>query len=349
MSTPAPGVAALRALAARATLAPSMHNSQPWHWTIYHDHVELELDTAVATRLSATAPDARELVMSCGAALLTLRVAAAQALFDTRVEITPQVARPDLLARVTFLPGTVDAAFAVLDDAIPLRRTAWTVFDSTPLPSHLAGRLSAEAFVEGAYLTEIAPGDRECLAGLIEHADRERYDDPARRAELAGWIVSRWADDGHQASAPAVRTRAVARRPDLGARIAAHDVRSLREAPYAAVLSTVDDDRRSWVMAGQALQRVLLVAARHQVSGGLLNAPCQVETDRERLRDLVPGARYPQLILRLGHPVSIPPDTGRRPLDEVVTVRGTSKAPRRGYVIVSPREARSDFTEDALG
>src|SRR5512144_808713 len=129
MSVPsAPGVPTLRALVARATLAPSPRNAQPWRWAVHPDHAELELDPSVVERLALNDPEQRELVISCGAALLTFRVAAAQALFDARVDVLPDPHRPALLASVTVVPGAVDAAFATLDDVVALRRTAWSAF-----------------------------------------------------------------------------------------------------------------------------------------------------------------------------------------------------------------------------
>ncbi|MDQ1287559.1 MAG: hypothetical protein QG622_1124 [Actinomycetota bacterium] len=349
MSAPAPGVATLRELVARATSAPSPHNAQPWHWTIHPDRVELALDSSVAERLDVNDPDRRELVISCGAALLTFRVAAAQALFETRPEILPDPGRPDLLAVVAVVPGAVDSAFATLHDVVARRRTVWGAFDPTPLPPGLADRLGVEALVEGARLVAVGPGERDSLAELVERADRARYADPRRRAELAGWITSRWAEGPPVEGEYAGQVPEAVPHQDLGERIAAHDGRLLRDAPHLAVLSTPGDDRRSWVMAGQALQRVLLVAAEHRIFGGFLNASCQIPPERTRLRDLVSGRGYPQVVLRLGRPVNLPPATSRRPVGDVVTVHSGPDGLRRGQLVVSPREAGADFTEDVLG
>jgi nitroreductase len=348
MSTPAaPGAATLRALVARATLAPSTRNAQPWRWTVHPDHVDLELDEAVAQQLELNDPEGRELVMSCGAALLTLRVAAAEALLDARVDVLPDPHRPRLIACVTVEPGTIDAAFAELDAVIALRHTAWTAFDERPLPGGLPERLEAEAMVEGARLAEVPPGQRSALADLLRHADRERYDDPRRRDELARWVSSHWRDEGKVVpSVGVLPARGGSRRVDLGDRIAEHDAELAGGAPYVGVLTTAGDSPVHWVAAGQALQRVLLVAAEHQICGGFLNAPCQVEEDRDRLRRLLPGQGFPQVVLRLGYPAARPPGSARHSVDEVVTVAEPSPA---DLADVLPRDAGSDFTEDTLG
>ncbi|MGH3769583.1 MAG: nitroreductase family protein, partial [Pseudonocardiaceae bacterium] len=56
-----------------ASLAPSLHNSQPWRFRVLPDQVELHAD--LERSLPATDPEGRELRLSCGAALLNLRLA----------------------------------------------------------------------------------------------------------------------------------------------------------------------------------------------------------------------------------------------------------------------------------
>ena len=59
----------LRYLAAYAILAPSIHNTQPWRFRLGDEHVELWSDETGG--LPVVDPLGRELVISCGAALLT--------------------------------------------------------------------------------------------------------------------------------------------------------------------------------------------------------------------------------------------------------------------------------------
>ncbi|MDF3051341.1 MAG: nitroreductase, partial [Pseudonocardia sp.] len=64
-----------------ACRAPSVHNTQPWRWRLGDDTVALFADQR--RRLWATDRDARDLILSCGAALHHLRVALAAAGVDS--------------------------------------------------------------------------------------------------------------------------------------------------------------------------------------------------------------------------------------------------------------------------
>ena len=92
-----------RELVSLAIRAPSVHNTQPWAWRIGPDSIELYADES--RRLDAADPAGRNLVISCGAALHHLRVAARASGLMPEVARLPDAADPDLLARVTFTPA----------------------------------------------------------------------------------------------------------------------------------------------------------------------------------------------------------------------------------------------------
>ena len=81
--------ALLRRAAEQALLAPSVHNTQPWRMVIRPDVLELYADRD--RQLAALDPTGRQLLVSCGCALLNARVVLAEA--EQRVGDRP-VPRP---------------------------------------------------------------------------------------------------------------------------------------------------------------------------------------------------------------------------------------------------------------
>src|SRR5947209_3884760 len=90
--------AALHALVAATTAAgyaPSIHSTQPWHWRLGADTLELHLDRAGVDEL--TDADGRLATLSCGAALHHARVSLAAQGWSTTVTRLPDHTDPDLL------------------------------------------------------------------------------------------------------------------------------------------------------------------------------------------------------------------------------------------------------------
>lgn len=82
------------------------------------------------------------------------------------------------------------------------------------------------------------------------------------------------------------------------------------------LLSTDGDTPEHWLNAGQALQRVLLVATMRGLAATPMSQPLENPALREVLSD-VPAGRWPQVILRLGYAAPTTP-SHRRPLTDVL-------------------------------
>ena len=74
------------------------------------------------------------------------------------------------------------------------------------------------------------------------------------------------------------------------------------EAPALLVLTTECDMRRDWARAGQALQRVLLLAASHGLAASYFNQPTELPELRQQLSHLC-GGGHAQIVFRLGTPI----------------------------------------------
>ncbi|GAA2673089.1 Acg family FMN-binding oxidoreductase [Actinoplanes palleronii] len=302
-----------------ATLAPSLHNSQPWRFRIVGDGVEVRADRS--RQLQALDPDGRELMISLGAAVFTLRVALRAAGWIPGTSLLPDPGDPDLVARVSLLrPQEPSADARRLAAVISRRHTNRGPFTDAVVPADAVEELRAAASFEDAELIVATPASRLIICGLGRIAEERLRSDGGYRAELGRWTRGpRGRRDGIPATAFGPWD-AMERLPvrDFGLVHPQLSGRPERFEPYPtiAVLTTVGDRVADWLRAGQALQRVLLVATRLGLSTTPISQPVEIPAIRETLSDPRTG-RWAQMVLRLGFAQSASA-TPRRTLDEVL-------------------------------
>jgi len=320
----------LRFLLNYAVLAPSSHNAQPWLWQLDGDNLELFADRTRA--LPVVDPDDRELIVSCGAALFNLRLAMRHFGYRCNLALMPTPSNPDLLARVSLgdrlhRPATSQSERRLFA-AITHRHTNRTLLHRRAIPTPLRQALKDAARREGARLRFVAGDERELVLDFIERGDLIQGSDKEFRRELAAWIAPNHSSRKDGIPGHALRMSNVAshlaplaiRALDIGKSQASSDHILAANAPLLAILETESDSSRDWLAAGLALQAVLLRACSEGVAASFFNQPIEVAGLWRGLRQELNLKLAPQLLFRLGYPVSgiqLQP-TPRRPVDAVV-------------------------------
>src|SRR5262249_13934382 len=169
--TPIPASWVARMLAT-ASRAPSVHNTQPWRFSVTVHAIELYADPARKVHQDAIG---RQMLISCGAALFGLRLAVRElgrVPAGSLLPVPARPARPALLARLTLGP---EAPATELERrmlaALPHRHTHRGAFDPGTLPARLLPGLQHDALAEGARLALIeGPGGYGKLAALAAEA-----------------------------------------------------------------------------------------------------------------------------------------------------------------------------------
>lgn len=327
----------LRSAIEHAILAPSGHNTQPWRFALDGGVLELRADRTRG--LAVVDPDDRELVMSCGAALLNLRVALRRRGCTAAVETVPDERDPDLLARVRLGPERPATAEDIaLFEAIERRATNRFPFAQRPLDRALLARLRDAVGHEGAILV-LAEGERPRaeLTDLVAEGDRAQFSDRRFRRELAAWVRpnTSGAGDGIRAHAFGLSNLASHAGPlairtfDTGKRQARKDADLARRSAELALIATDADTPAAWLAAGQALERLLLTAAGAGVAASFLNQPIEVPQLRPGVAQAVGQPELvPQLLLRLGYPTEDAGPQPRRPVEEVLDQKQAERRSR---------------------
>ena len=315
----------LRTVVELASLAPSVHNTQPWRFT--WDGSTLTIHEDPSRALPVLDPQGRERRISCGAAVLMARLGFAELGYAVDVVLHPGSDRlADLRVTGRRSPTEEESALA---QAIPRRTTDRDPFDERPLPDALVQDLMRAAEQEGAwlhFLGEKSAEDTVELQVLLSHADDSQRADPAYLAELAAWRRDREAEGVPARALPSVPAELrgstwALRDFDAAAGTPPAEVHEppAAEHPAVAVLTTTGDGPDDWLVAGQALGRVLLRAAVDHVAAQPLTQVLEVPVLRARMRHVLGAVGHPQMLLRLGYGHA-GPTSRRRPPEQTVTV-----------------------------
>ena len=331
----------LREIVEQAARAPSVHNTQPWRFVARGNTLELWTDPSRG--LQVLDPTGRARHLSCGAALLHARVAAARAGYVADVTLLPDPNQADHLAdlRLTAArPEPPDTSDIELAEAIAARRTTRAAFTPEPLSDEVVALLRQAAETEDCWLRVIDDAeDAAAITVVMARADELESADPAYREELRRWTgagddategipVSAVPDvpPSRRGSNYRLRDFVADREEESGAPVAAAVDPPAAERPLVAVLGTSDDDVAAWLAAGQGLGRLLLVAAARGVAASPMTQPLEIPDTRRRLAVELGLVGHPQMILRLGFAdadAGGPAVTPRRPVADILTEEGS--------------------------
>jgi hypothetical protein len=310
----------LQAVIECAKLAPSVHNTQPWSFTVTGNTIGIRADRSRS--LPVLDPHGRELTVSCGAAAEFGYLAVRGLGRECTVHLLPETDDPDLLATLE-----VDGDRAADDDeraliaAIPRRYTDRGEYDESIVSPELAAILERGVAGHGAWLRPLDhDGDRLTVIEALTSAEAATAADPAYRAELTEWMRSQSGPDGIPVAAlgdPAASATVT----DVPLRDFGGEDRHPHpggEGPPPAVtrdtllmIGTDGDDPLSWLQSGRAVGWLLLRLTVAGLSAQPLGQVLDVESARTRLAADLGLIGHVQFLLRtgVGHGQ---PTTGRR-------------------------------------
>ena len=329
-----------------ASLAPSVHNSQPWRWVLAGDAIELHADRR--RWLPSTDPDSTALLVSCGIALHHATLAFAADGWATDVAHVPDPTDPDHLATLRFRPTELDPAVIQLVGAIPSRRSDRRRFGPRRPSAATIDELTRVARRAGAAAAVVDYGRFVGHLSAVGDDILHRDDDPGYLAELdhATWLYTRYAtgipassrltggaDDGLNRVFPPGTLADVS--DDDAAELVVLGVRSNRP-PGTPPDGPVDPVHQAVgaVVTGEACGAVLLEAAALGLSTCVVSRPFERAELRAAVADLLDDDVVPHVLIRVGYCASaqpIPP-TPRRPLSELLdrpANRAADTRPRR--------------------
>ncbi|MEW2048049.1 hypothetical protein [Streptomyces sp. NPDC005476] len=310
MDTTSFGAALVETCVSAAVAAPSIHNMQPWRFRLDSDTLMFQVRAAPGQDMRHVDPTGRAVLLSVGACVFNLRVALTHFGWSPDTRLLPRPDDPGLLATVRLAELTArreEERCADLYEAIWRRHSSRFPFSDRPLPVAVCDELSAVARAEGAALRFCGAGEATRLLRLTAEAERRNRLDADRAAEGRHWV--------HRNLEPAPDTglpRTALGLQDARERLPLRDFTARRHPerltarpfepdPTIALLTTEHDRRVDRLRAGQALERVWLVARAYGLRASVLDQALEWDDLRNALVTTCDGGAHPQLLIRLGY------------------------------------------------
>jgi hypothetical protein len=288
---------------AAAIRAPSLHNSQPWRFRLHNGAIDVYADPA--RQLPVTDPTGWGMRIACGAAAFNARLAMAVMGLAAEVRLRPDPAVQDLMVRLTpTVAWRATPTEQALHTAIARRYSNRAPFWPAPVGADAQARLIKAAEAEGAWIELVSgPASVEVISEIIRDANRTLAHDEAYRAELKAWTRP---DDTTTDGVPAEAGGPSPEPYDLlpGRPFSDHPRapgRDFEPEPLVVVLGTAGDYPTDQLLAGMALQRVLLTITDASLAASMLSQPIEVPAAREQLRKALGRHGAPQMLLRVGY------------------------------------------------
>lgn len=316
----------LRELVRYATLAPNAHNTQPWQFALSPGTIRIFAD--YTRSMPWGDPGDRELWISIGCALESMLLAARRVGYVPTVDYFPED-EPEECLRVRFErgdPDTGDPLFA----AIPNRQSNRNAYDGRPIPAADIKAIEQAGVRPGVRVQMLTEqGEFEPVIEVIRGGFAWQRSSKEFQKELGSWI--RFNAKSTTTKRDGLATRAMAR-PTLPDPIGRFIVRMLtlsgaeekeivgkvRGSSALLVLITDENDRTSWVQAGQSLVRMKLQLTDRGIRCAHLNNNWQWEaTKATAQRALGLGTAHPQVTIRLGYSSPLP-HAPRRTVEDVL-------------------------------
>lgn len=308
---------------AAAVRAPSVYNVQPWRFALVDGAIEVRIDPY--RLLPVADPDRWATRIACGAAIANIELSLVVAGVQPKTRLWPRTGDELLVATIGADGGVAPSPRQqALAAAIPRRRSNRRPFSEAPVPADARARIVAAAEASGGWLVLV--DDRTSvanLAAIVRDAEQSLRSNGAYVAEMQAW-TSRYHTEQvgipTDAAGIAPAPQDVLPMRDYGGKERAEG-RDFEQEPLLAVLGTSSGGRYDDVVAGTALQTVLLTATDAGLAASMLSQPIEIPQARDELRRTLRRQGPPQMIIRLGfgQPTTSSP---RRPIDSVIDTTG---------------------------
>jgi nitroreductase len=308
-----------------AILAPSTHNTQPWCFSVKNDSCVVYLDSS--RLLPYADKDKRDAYISIGCFFETLKHASSifgiysseEYNLSENVEDSSSFKK---IATVYFEDREILSIDTFGLEAMKKRYNSRGVFSNSTLPEQCTDGIQQVALPDGCrgfFLHDNK--DKKFIGNLVSDSIISFQKNNSFRKELVDWLNTNNSDSRGDGFSVIPQPFShilpfIIKNFNIGKLLAHINKKTITSAPLLCVIGANEDNKLAWFRSGEAVQKILLTAARLDVQHSIFAAPIEDEKTRELLKTTYTDSFYPQLLIALGYSKKLQKHTPRLPIEE---------------------------------
>lgn len=306
-----------------AVLAPSSHNSQPWKFRVEQNSISILPETK--RLLPVSDPQNRHLYIALGCALENLLVAADYYGLTPTVAYLPPT-HPDCAAKIDFSSAQKkENNPGHLIFAIPNRRSNRNKYANTAPPKELLSKLQQQSNPDIQISLILDQENKNKISEIFMQSRLRAFSNTEFRKEMAGYKRTNFTLSafGMPGFTLGINNLLSLIAPFLIKNFNVMKViRKTEEAllksfsPVFLFLSAKEHAPRGWILTGQKLQKVLLLAEQNGVQTAMSALPPNVLPIQEILKT----SYRPEMFVRLGYALAVPGHAPRLEAKETIVL-----------------------------
>ena len=290
-----------------ASLAPSVHNVQPWKVKLGEKECEIFVDSSI--KLPESDPTTRHLHISIGCFIENLLLTSKLAGIFEKVTFFPN-GENGPVAKVFFTnEGIKNSEGRDLVEAIVLRKNIRGPFDTNADISESLANFRSRLNAELKASVNFVDNREQILkiAELTASGMRTAHGRRSFRKEMAGWLINNYSDrnsgmPGYSMNMPgaiSLLLPTVLGNFNLGAILSKLNYLSVSSAPMVCVFSSADE-RSGWIDVGRQIERLMLAATALGLNTSIYVASTEIGDIYQEIKKIINCKDRPQFVLCVG-------------------------------------------------
>lgn len=324
----------LEFLVQAATFAPSSHNSQPWLFSLSGKTILVSMNPKRV--LQASDANHRQLFISLGCAIQNILTAADYYSLRPQVrwswELAESKPQGTNVASIEFADLNMSGKMPTggnqdhLALSIPYRHTNRNPYEKDPVPPEVIDTLTKMSREDIRVDIATDQERKTKLANIVLRATDAAFSNRAFRQELSHWIkpsLKKYHDGlvGYNLGIPTLLSfifPLILRFVNVSKAQTKQETPILKATPAFGVISTKDDDKISWLWAGQFYETIALWMNQHDLKTAVAAAPIQIGEFYKEVQSVFGITFRPQVFFRLGYCKKVSPFSPRLTVKEVM-------------------------------